>query len=581
MAGVNVGEELEETRQGLFCDICREDEQTIEAQSFCYNCKKYLCAQCDKCHGKFSLDHKTVYGKYMPLSKDVAIYTMCTLHTTQEVKLYCENHSCLLCVFCQEVRHSKCTVKDIHSVCKAINVSNEFESTFKLLEELNDRMIQKNIERQAQIETYSKEKENRKSEISLLRAELNALLDKYEDFVETYGTDQMERLKAFVATENVFMQQATEQIREMKDAKLLAKDEDQFLILVNLQQFCSKYENMFEELSKSQLEHIPFTFYDDKLPTLVRKISELNSTENASSDENELNQPKIVDDTSKKSFWNVKSVTCIKEVDFKEVSYQKVGCISACCHMPDEQVILYDSDNCKLILLDKDLSIKCDIKYTDSFFDVAVADETSVVATVPTKKMIQFVYVKPGLKLGRQVLLDRTCYGIAVHNNDMFICTSFKSPKQIYNTVLVVSQTGNVLKEMVCPIDESLKYLCCSSDTMKLFLSSGSSSVYCITKDNYIIFKYFNRGISLGNSILKDEADNLLISYSEWFFKHGIYVIESGGKCGKALLTEKDIISKPTAIAFDRKNDILIVASYKNINNVKKPRVSFFKLEYN
>ena len=579
MAGVNEGVE---TRQGLFCDICRENEQTTEAQSLCYNCKKYLCAQCDKCHGIFFREHKIVYGKDMPPLKEVSVYTMCTLHKTQEVGLYCENHSCLLCVFCKEVKHNKCLVKDFQSVCKTINVSDEFEATFKQLEELNDRMVKKTVERQTQIEIYSKEKENRKSEISFLRSELNALLDKYEEFVEKSGTDQMKRLKAIVATEDVFTQQAMEQIRQMKDAKLLAKDEDKFVILVNSQQFCSKYESMFEELSKSQLEHIPFTFYDDKLPTLVRKISELNSTENASSDEDELNEQKSVNDTPEKSFWNVKSCTCIKQVDLSEASYQSVGPISACCHMPDEQVILYDSESCKLISLDKDMSIKCDINYKDGFFDVDVADETSVVATVPKKQMIQFVYVKPGLKLGRQVLLGRECYGIEVHNNDMFICTSYMSSEQNYFAVLIVSQTGNILKDIACPTDASPQYLCCSSDTMKLFLSKGySSSVYCITQDEYIIFKYFHKEIWFKSAMLKHEADNLLILYSSFSEKRGIYVIESGGKNGKSLLTEKDIIGSPTAIAFDRKNDILIVASYKKIKNVKKTRVSFFKLKYN
>ena len=568
------GKESSEDQLGLFCDICMEDNQKNQAASFCFNCKKYMCQSCDKYHGKFFLSHKTVNGNDMPSSKDVPTYSTCSLHKTQELVLFCEEHTCLLCTFCHEVNHNQCSVKDIHTYCKEINISKEIDKTIEKVEAVKERLIKKTAEQETEMESLSKWTEQRKAEISNLQMELVSLLDSYQEFLGKCEKTQMKRLEAIIATENSFVDKAVDHLLQLKGAKNQEKEYDMIEYLLSSEEYCKKYESIFEDLSTMHSDQMANNFYNDKIPNLVRKLSELNVVEEAGSDECHQAETDIVTTKHIKHCTRVKSVS----LDTHPNDY-----ISNFCVLPNEQVVLLsytsDYDIVNLTLLNKDCSLKSCMAVKMRPFDIATVDDKSVVMTVPDKRIIQFVTVKPGLRLGYQFISSGNAYGVSIHDNRIYVCTHRDLNRNApYYAVLVLNTAGTHLTTMSCPEELSPRYVCLSSDLSMMFFTSPYTNrhpLQCITNDGHIIYSYANSEVQSPKQLLSDEVGNTLVVGDS-----GIKVIDSKGKI-KELLA----IQKLKAMRFDKKTRMLFVlynvTKYdESGKEYSEDVLSYFKITY-
>ena len=511
----------------------------------------------------------------MPSSKDVPTYSTCSLHKTQELVLFCEEHTCLLCTFCHEVNHNQCSVKDIHIFCKEINISKEMDKTIEKVEALKERLIKKTAEQETEIESLSKMTEQRKTDISNLQMELVSLLDSYQDYLGKCEKTQMKRLEAIIATENSFVDKAVDHLLQLKCAKKQEKECDMIEYMLSSEEYCKKYESMFEDLSTMHSDQMPYDFYHDKIPILVRKLSDLNTVEEAGSDECHQLETEI---------GSTKHIKCCTHVKSVSLNTHTKGEIINFCVLPNEQVVLVsntgDYNELHLTLLNKDCSLKCCMSVNMTPFDIATVDDKSVVMTVSYK--IQLVTVKPGLKLGTQIKTEGYVFGVSMHDNRIYVCTSVYCKKP-YCAVLVYSTHGAKQECILCPAEFRLRYVCLSADLSMIFFTGENSKTHllqCMTIDGHIIYTYSKSEIQSPKQLLSDEVGNTLVVGDSGNKVSGIKVIDSKGKIRELLA-----IQNLKAMRFDKKTRMLLVlysdTKYdESGKEYSEDVLSYFKIRY-
>ena len=89
--------------------------------------------------------------------------------------------------------------------------------------------------------------------------------------------------------------------------------------------------------------------------------------------------------------------------------------------MPTSELVLCDTNNKRLIVLDPTLTIKHYSDLPEKPHYIALWNETDVIVTMQWAKKLQFVQVLPNFKLGRSFKMHRVCGGIAVFKNNIFV----------------------------------------------------------------------------------------------------------------------------------------------------------------
>ncbi|XP_045156393.2 E3 ubiquitin-protein ligase TRIM33-like [Mercenaria mercenaria] len=98
------------------CSPCSEVWITIEAISFCVECKSYLCEQCYKDHNKFAalrkhhiMDKSEAAKQHGETDQSKGISALeCSNHCGQHIDSYCKDHDEVCCSICVITEHRSC-----------------------------------------------------------------------------------------------------------------------------------------------------------------------------------------------------------------------------------------------------------------------------------------------------------------------------------------------------------------------------------------------------------------------------------------------------------------------------------------
>lgn len=243
------------------CDLCREDDQRIEAKAFCTVCMQYLCGGCHKAHTRANASklHNCLTGNEMPGDQSKSkLIPRCKDHPEQVIDIFCCDHRVACCRTCKVFSHSKC--KKLESIYDlASTTTSKYDVKLKLvclksmltefgrLEDVNEVSISevelknddliKNVRRVRQridkhldklekelIANISKDLKNevshltrRKDEITCIKTELRKTINEFEDIQKT-GSDHQIFVLSIVAEEN--LQKYTSIMDAISDAVL-------------------------------------------------------------------------------------------------------------------------------------------------------------------------------------------------------------------------------------------------------------------------------------------------------------------------------------------------------------------------
>ena len=266
-------------------------------------------------------------------------------------------------------------------------------------------------------------------------------------------------------------------------------------------------------------------------------------------------ETKSSDDASGETvrFWNSRltHVNTVKDVWLKDELC--VPLITGMCMLDSGQIVMCDNANAKLKFLTSNATnVKYDIKCETAPFDVARLEDERVVVTMPESGRLQFVIVKPGAKLDNTITVSGKCYGIDIHEKNIYVCMLEKG-------VNILSDTGIPQKTIPYESVGVPKYICVSSDDSKMCYCGGSDSdafVSFVTREGHGLIK-FTDGIQSPAGLSLDKDDNILLLDSG---ANKIYVINNTNGNKQCLLSKRATKYSFTSMVYNIRNKTLVIA---------------------
>ena len=256
----------------------------------------------------------------------------------------------------------------------------------------------------------------------------------------------------------------------------------------------------------------------------------------------------------------------IKAVNVK-VQYDRDTCnIVGSCFMSGGELVLCDFNNYKIKVLDRSLSVVDSLWISGAPRDVAVIDNSNVIATMPRRKRLHFYQVLPTLQRGRTVDVNLPCHSVAVATGKIFV-SSYKIG-DTSGEIQIYDLEGRVLGKIHGVNQDGLRtfrlpwYIAASRSGDKIFVSdSTAGTVACCLTNGKIVYQYKDTDLKTPSGLSVDDDDNVFVSGSS---SNTVQLITTAGKKHKTLLSSKGGISGPTTVSFRPSDGTLVVCCLDN-----------------
>ena len=494
----------------------------------------------------------------------------CAMHSRENLELYCKDHELALCKICKILKHKKCNVETISLSFQNTDISetlNVLSSQISGLEKVAKKF---KAEKQSLLEQTKREKDKIVEKIEYLRKCLNEVLDGYNEQLNSQLALTTENLIVKIQAYESLIYQFETQISIIGESK--GNQTQKILSLIEAKSFYKEYAKVMKELDDETNALEIRIMEDEMLQDLIQQLANIGKRETNDSEE-------ILDESVKKmTFIDIKSCSLIQEADIKLPNDEKVPCISGCCFFPGEGVILCDSYNRKIKILDKDMKIKFTVPCPDSPNDVAYLNECSAVIISTSANTLQFISIKPGVKLQTRKQLKHSLYGFTVYNGKIFIsCYNNEKEKSGISVLSAIGEDEDFIPQNG-PDFRYPQYLSLNSDGSKIFyIGSSNQSLFvtCLTRSGYGIYSVCNTTLKDPRSIVCDGAGNSMVCDMG---TKNVHIIDCNGCVGDSLMTITDDF-KPTSMCLNGNGDTLIVASVQNNHN-KTSKLTVYRLDY-
>ncbi|XP_060582283.1 E3 ubiquitin-protein ligase TRIM33-like [Ruditapes philippinarum] len=169
----------------FLCQPCECDGDKIEAEAFCETCNEFICSPCLKAHRKLAIskNHVIKSKNEMPKSRKKQkgpCTELCSVHHTEIIKFFCEDHHSVGCGDCMILSHKTCSVKLVNDVSDSYNTSEELVQIRKNMATLLRRISSYQGNILDGIKATDEMREKIMKEIHIFRQEINEYLDNAE-----------------------------------------------------------------------------------------------------------------------------------------------------------------------------------------------------------------------------------------------------------------------------------------------------------------------------------------------------------------------------------------------------------------
>ena len=542
----------------IACDPCEYDHISKKAAAYCHECAEYLCEWCKTAHGKVKLtrSHKLLSGELMPPKRSAGkmpvIDTVLCSCMKHEVSIYCKEHCSLVCVNCRTLHHRRCKTSDIDEEILSFDVDNT-KTTIDNSNVLNKNISTLQESRENDLSTLSLGAENCRDRVKQFREELSAKLDSMEakslSDISILETQEQETIVQQVNICKSAMNRLDDDNMNLQLAIERADTRSIFMRNIQLSQAVTSLTTITEEITTEA--YPPHISFECNPAISFAGNQDLGTVKCHTS-----RTPKI------KGFDEM-CITAGNKINIQVQSDAKDARITGSAFLPSGELVLCDSSNKKLKLLDKSLQMKKSIDVPGRPWDVAPVDQHQVIVTFPLEKYLQFIQVTPSLALGHKVDLGMQCQGVAVSRESIYI--SFTDSGEC--KIGIYDLTGKQ-KLMIGPHsfnDGTLMfkrpdYIDVLNDE-KIFVSdidekSSTSTVYCLESNGNVLSTISNPSFKRCLGISVDGNENLLLCD---MISHKVFLITRDGKEVREFLTEKDGLYMPLTTSFRRSDGTLVV----------------------
>ncbi|XP_052283904.1 uncharacterized protein LOC127880627 [Dreissena polymorpha] len=534
------------------CVGCVSKNIEKSADFFCETCFKCFCEKCFYHHDQVFVNHLT-YGRRetnkWPLEKAIEdLLLKCDVHPDKKLKMFCQDHSQLCCSDCVLLNHRQCTnLAKISESVKKLSVdmqqlSNKIQSIiadinkFKVVQEGSIQSIEG-----LYVEEFQRIRDQRKKLNAALDELENTTLKELDDIRTTLQTslkkdvDNCSRLKDE-------LQQLSEAVQGLCDKSI---QDIEFIASRKCLDKIQESERYLKENPVKVQSSIVFKANIDIEQYLSQQSSLGRIVDSMQSLKLKINQDQVLT-VKRKCEYNVKIL-----------SDTRANCvIRGICSLPSGHIIVADSSNKKVKLLDKhyNVSSHCDMPSSP----VAICQITaSEVAVTLDEAGVQFMSVSNGqLVNGRKLQLPHEAVGIAHHKEALYITDGFA----LYHYNL----TGTLVKRLY--EDTGGK----SSRVCKCALSPAGDRIYVInyaqnklitlTKDGSLISTFTDPELQCPWDVhVTPDGQVLCCAYNTV-----LQVDHKGKKKLATLASQRDGLCKPVSVCYNSNIHQIIVGQYAN-----------------
>ena len=257
--------------------------------------------------------------------------------------------------------------------------------------------------------------------------------------------------------------------------------------------------------------------------------------------------------------WLDKRIRSISKVNIRVPDDSRVPDISGCCVMSDGQAVLCDHINDQIKLLDSSNKLIANLKLPAQPADISVLNDTEVIITIPAKRQLLIVSVTSQLRITRTIQLDKKCEGVDVSGGEIYLTCEESEQGEIRILDMSCNERRRISLSRVMGtyMIKTPLYIAVSAFSGKIFIADlETDTLTCLTSDGQLVYQYKEQRLGCPGGILVDSADNVLLCYDG---SHTIVVITTDGRKHGTLLSDKECIKWPGALAYRARDNTVMV----------------------
>ena len=547
------------------CEPCNSEGREVKAVKVCDDCKEFLCHNCTDTHKKYNdLRCHRILSLPQEFKSETTECTssvvLCDCSMILRVSDFCEDHGEVICSTCKSIKHMKCKTVTVDEKSKTYDKTN-LGTTIEKVKAINDEVDKLLVDRNADLQKLMTIRETCRNEIRKFRQELNKHLDFLEEKIlkelETLESQERQEIERHISSCSASRQMIKFDSVLLEDAKNSSIIYDMFAADKKVSLHLKEYEMLLQEVNQeSRMPAITFHRLE-QLVEIQKNINKLGF----------LRTGYVRADNSHcKLFPNIK-VESSSWVGMKLSEDAKTPWISGCDVMQDGSVVVCDRENNKVKLIDSALILKDSLDLLTPPWDVSAISSSSInascIVSLPDVKQLQYIEVTPILKTGPGIQLDKTCWGIHVAGEEIYI-TCHDNSGESTGEVRILDFDGTLIRKIGMNQDGLGLFVYPSFLTVcpfsgNIYVSDRymyTSPVICLKSDGSVIYQYKDPYLKYPKGLCVDAKGNILVCGED---SNNVQIITPTGTKHSTLLTAKDGSKCPCSVAYRQSDDTLIV----------------------
>ncbi|XP_060591420.1 uncharacterized protein LOC132746321 [Ruditapes philippinarum] len=533
-----------------YCAPCSKDGKFKEGSKFCEDCGTYICLQCVKDHCKFSsmeshqiLDDANRGSE----SRNKSGTELCYKHHGRILDKYCKDHDEVCCGACVSGSHRSCVnIMKIEEAAKNVDIKEQKEAN-----ECMDKVIAKIIA----------EQDERGLLLSLIDQEAFVILkdiDKQEESIIKRIKDLAEASRKEVVSRHAkFETDIKADVKELESVLSVSEEVSKklnnsnssavqaFVCVRKSKTVAKSVSDTLEELSKCRSFSIDYCFNNERIQKFVgmKSLGYFEETAN------------IPYKAKKQGMINVK--------------LEKDGdcIITGICFLENETIIIADSKNKKLKMLNENYEMKNNIALAGYPSSLCNVGPHEVAVALRNEGKVQFVSCDDTLSLGFSFSTSQRCAGLYFDTKHDELYVSCDSWAQFSTSkVRVFTKTGILTRTFEKDETGKMLFLYPKNITMEpitdtVYIADERNGIIALHRNGKLKWKYQSPEVRDLAGICMLPGNQVLVTGCS---SKNLVQVGDDGKEVCELLGASEDLPIPYTVVCDKRNSKIIVGGASN-----------------
>lgn len=234
------------------------------------------------------------------------------------------------------------------------------------------------------------------------------------------------------------------------------------------------------------------------------------------------------------------------------------------CQMPNGDILLVDTNNCKLKLLNQNHKIRGRVEFQGYPLDVCCID-TSLAVVALHDSTIQCVTITAGereriyakIELGTKTVLHHKCNGIVYNPANEDILIADDTSVYVYAVQYVIEGVPDIGRHKRVLYNDktmlvSLRHITVANDGKKVYVTDRKGSVMSISNSGKVIAIFRDDELKDAHGLCVDSKSRIYVCGSD-------SVVQIDADCTYKINTITRGMAQPRTVCFDNKNYTLLV----------------------